>query len=83
MQTAGIIIGILVMVVLVVVIIDVATNPPPAPQNRCSLDTNILLPDTCVCSKAGGRCTWLSTRPYLIFFTQAASCTTFCDIELP
>jgi hypothetical protein len=87
MQAAiGSIIGIVVLVVVVLIVVDVANTPAPTNPpggGTCTLVHRIILPDTCVCSTAGGHCSWTTTRPYLIFFTQAASCPTLgCDIDL-
>jgi hypothetical protein len=87
MQTLiGGLVGIAVVVVVVLIIVDVASTPPPTtqpPGGTCTLVHKIVLPDTCVCSAAGGTCHPATTRPYLIFFTQAASCATLgCDVKL-
>jgi len=87
MQTViGSLLGIAVVVIVVLIIVDVARTPPPTtqpPAGTCTLVHRIVLPDTCVCSAAGGTCGWITTRPYLIFFTQAASCPTLgCDVKL-
>jgi len=78
-------IGIVIVVVVVLVIVDVARTPPPpaAPQETCTLVRHIVLPDACVCSVAGKSCHPTKTRPYLIFFQQAAECPTLgCDVRL-
>ena len=84
MQPVMALVGIAIVVLVVLVIVDVASTPAPtAPPSggTCSLVRRLVLPDTCVCSAAGGTCIWATTRPYLIFFTQAASCPTLgCDI---
>jgi hypothetical protein len=64
-------------------IFDLTSSPPLLPPDSCTLVRRLLLPDTCVCSTSGGTCIWASTRPYLIFFTQAVSCPTLCDIRIP
>ena len=77
--------GIVIIVVVVLVIVDVATNPSPTPtpQETCTLVHHIILPDACVCSVANKSCHPTKTRPYLIFFQQAAACPTLgCDIDL-
>jgi hypothetical protein len=79
-------IGIGILVIVVLVIVDVAGTPAPtAPpgDGTCTMVRRIVLPDTCVCSAAGGTCGWATTRPYLLFFTQAASCPSFCDWVIP
>jgi hypothetical protein len=65
---------IIVVFVGLVIIKDVASTPAPT-KGQCILQHNILLPDRCVTGCPGGElvCT-VTTRPYAIFFTQAASC---------
>jgi hypothetical protein len=76
-------IAVAIAVVVVLAIIDATSKPPPAPADTCSLVHHIILPDNCVCSTAGRSCTPTRTRPYLIFFKQAAACPTLaCDIDL-
>jgi hypothetical protein len=76
-------IAVVVAIVIVLVIIDATKKPPATPQETCTLVHHIVLPDNCVCSVAGKTCTPTATRPYLIFFTQAAACPTLaCDIDL-
>ncbi len=70
-------IGIAVIVVVVLVVVDVASTPKPA-SGTCEFVKRILLPDICIASCTPARqvdCT-ATTRPYLIFFTQAATCAT-------
>ncbi len=77
-------IGIIIIIVAIVVAVDVTNNPTPTSQDSCDLDRNILLPDKCVCSNPPrAECAATSTRPYGLFFTQAASCASWCNIELP
>ena len=81
----ALLVGIVIVVVVVLVIVDVATNPSPTstPQETCTLVHHIILPDACVCSVASKSCHPTKTRPYLIFFQQAAACPTLgCDIDL-
>jgi hypothetical protein len=76
-------IGVVIIVIVVLIIVDVARTPPAPPQETCTLVRHIVLPDACVCSVAGKQCTPTETRPYLIFFKQAAACPTLgCDIDL-
>ncbi|PYI98842.1 MAG: hypothetical protein DME98_02810 [Verrucomicrobia bacterium] len=81
--------GIVVIVVVVLIIIDVVrtlgpTSSKPTDQGTCTLVRRIVLPDYCSCSVAGKTCTAATTRPYAVFFTQAASCPTLaCDLQLP
>lgn len=75
--------GILVVVVIVLIIVDVTRTPPATPAETCTLVHHIVLPDDCVCSKAGKNCTPTATRPYLVFWQQAAACPTLaCDVVL-
>jgi hypothetical protein len=77
------IIGVVIIVIVVLIIVDVARTPPAPPQETCTLVRHIVLPDACVCSVAGRQCSPTETRPYLIFFKQAAACPTLgCDIDL-
>jgi hypothetical protein len=81
----ALLVGIVIVVVVVLVIVDVASNPSPTPtpQETCTLVHHIILPDACVCSVASKSCHPTKTRPYLIFFQQAAACPTLgCDIDL-
>jgi hypothetical protein len=65
--------GLTLFVVITLAVVDVATTPA-ATQGQCLLSRRYLLPDICVnsCSPAFD-CT-RTTRPYMVFFTQAASC---------
>ena len=71
-------IGVVTVIVgVVLVVVDVASTPTP-PTGSCVLVTRIILPDICVASCTPTEqidCT-ATTRPYLIFFTQAATCIT-------
>ena len=68
------IIGIAVIIVIItLVVVDLATAPT-ATRGQCLLDRRIFLPDVCVNScNPPFDCT-NTTRPYAIFFTQAATC---------
>jgi len=59
--------------ILVLVGIDLASTPTPA-KGQCVLSRRVLLPDICVNSCAQAFDCTKSTRPYGLFFTQAASC---------
>ena len=75
-------VGLLVVVLLVIAIIDVVSRPTPNPET-CALDVQILLPDTCAGDcEPGSICLPLTTRPYAIFFTQAATCVDLCSIDV-
>ena len=68
-----------VVVVVVLIIIDVARSGPsvPGPTGTCVLIRRIVLPDICSCTSVGGpSCPIATTRPYLFFWRQAASCVT-------
>ncbi|PYL10367.1 MAG: hypothetical protein DME34_00690 [Verrucomicrobia bacterium] len=72
-----------VAIVVVLIIVDVTRKPPAAPPDTCSLVHHIILPDNCVCSNPKGVCFPTQTRPYLIFWTQAAAYNTLgCAIDL-
>jgi hypothetical protein len=65
--------GVIIILVLVAVAVDVATTPT-APSGRCVLQRRFVLPDTCVgCASFPAICT-ATTRPYLVFWTQSATC---------
>ena len=73
----GIIASITVIGAIVLTVIDLASTPTPPKSGTCLLVTRIFLPDICLGSCADGRtvdCPVATTRPYAIFFTQAASC---------
>jgi hypothetical protein len=59
--------------ILVLIGFDLSSTPTPA-KGQCVLVRRTILPDICVnsCTQAFD-CT-TSTRPYGLFFTQAASC---------
>jgi hypothetical protein len=76
-------IGIVFIVVIVLVAVDVASTPTPA-AGACVFVKRIVLPDICIASCTPTRrvdCT-ATTRPYLIFFTQSATCATLGAICL-
>jgi hypothetical protein len=76
-------IGVVVVVAVVLVIVDATKTPPKTPEETCALVHHIILPDACVCSNPKGQCFPTDTRPYLIFWTQAAACPTLgCAIDL-
>ena len=64
---------IVVIVVAVLVAVDVA-NTPTATTGQCLLARRTVLPDICVNSCSVPFDCTTTTRPYAIFFTQAASC---------
>ena len=68
------VIGTLGLVAIFVIIgHDLASTPTPA-KGQCVLARRTLLPDICVNSCAQAFDCTKSTRPYGLFFTQAASC---------
>jgi hypothetical protein len=74
MRLLGVLLGgLILMGVAITIVVDVASTPA-ATTGQCLLVRRTVLPDICVnnCSQAFD-CT-LTTRPYLVFFTQAASC---------
>ena len=74
------VVAILVVVVAVVIIVDATRTTPPVPPSApappCTLVRHIVLPDVCVCPLDRSNCTPTRTRPYLVFWTQAAACPT-------
>jgi hypothetical protein len=62
-----------VIVVLVLIAVDVARTPA-ATTGQCLLARRTVLPDICVNSCSTPFDCTLTRRPYLIFFTQAATC---------
>jgi len=74
MRIVGMVLGFgLILVLLTLIVVDVVTAPV-ATSGQCLLDRRIVLPDVCINScKEPFDCT-LTTRPYAVFFTQAASC---------
>ena len=76
MRFPSIALGLVILIaVLVGLIIRDVVSTPPATSSQCILQRNTILPDRCVTGCAGGErlCT-VTTRPYAIFFTQAATC---------
>ena len=77
------ILSIIGFVLLLIAIIDIVSRPTPA-AGACALDRQILLPDSCAGNcEPGSFCLALTTRPYGIFLTQAASCVDLCSIRVP
>jgi hypothetical protein len=65
--------GFIIIIVIALAIADVASTPSPQ-RTQCVLQRKYVLPDTCVSGcPAFPNCT-ATTRPYLIFFTQSATC---------
>jgi hypothetical protein len=63
------------LLIAILVTIDVTSSPTKPPPNRCVLQRYIILPDRCLSScPSGVDCPPVTTRPYGIFWTQAASC---------
>ena len=67
------ILGLLVLVTLVV--IDLTRTAPTPARGQCLFQNNLILPDRCLSSCSSGiDCPTTMTRPYLIFWTEAAGC---------
>lgn len=62
-----------IIVLLTLIVVDVATTPT-ATKGQCLLDRRIVLPDICVNSCTPAFDCTTTTRPYAVFFTQAATC---------
>jgi hypothetical protein len=63
------------LVIAVLVVIDVTATPPPVAPGRCTFQNNLILPDRCLSSCPGGvDCPTAMTRPYFVFWTEAAGC---------
>ncbi len=69
------ILGLALAIILVVTLvgIDVARTPT-ATKGQCLLSRRVVLPDICVNSCTPAFDCTVATRPYAIFFTQAAAC---------
>ena len=62
-----------ILVIVTLIVVDVATAPTTT-RGQCVLDRRVVLPDVCLNScNPPFDCT-RSTRPYAVFFTQAATC---------
>ena len=77
-------IGVLILVIAVIIIIDLVAEPT---GSNCMLDTNIILPDRCFVPGCEGDdfCPPATTRPYMLFWTEAASCPTgnfLCPVSI-
>jgi hypothetical protein len=72
-RIVGVVFGVGLGAVVVGTVVDVVRTPTPT-TGQCLLTRRMVLPDICVntCSPPFD-CT-RTTRPYLVFFTQAASC---------
>jgi hypothetical protein len=66
-------IALVVFLLVTLVAVDVATTPT-ATRGQCLLSRRTVLPDICVNSCPSAFDCTLTTRPYAVFFTQAASC---------
>jgi hypothetical protein len=73
MKILGLIVGTVIFIIIALVVVDVATAPTVT-KGQCLLDRRIILPDVCLntCNPPFD-CT-LTTRPYGLFWTQAATC---------
>jgi hypothetical protein len=72
------VVGAVVLIVSALVVVDVVATPTPS-TGTCIFQNRIVLPDICVsgCPKCP-TCPTASTRPYFVFWTEAASCPGFC-----
>ena len=77
-----VIVVIVIIAVAILVAVDATRTAPANPQETCTLVHHLVLPDNCVCSVAGRTCSPFTTRPYLFFWKQAATCGTLCDVDL-
>lgn len=69
--------GLIVVVVAVLglITVDLTRTPPPVPPGRCVFVDNLILPDRCISScKSGVDCPTTRTKPYFVFWTEAAGC---------
>jgi hypothetical protein len=74
MRLIALLLGILAIVAVgATIVVDVISTPTPI-TGQCLLARRILLPDICVNNCSSGFDCTRATRPYLVFFTQAASC---------
>jgi hypothetical protein len=62
-----------ILIVVALIVVDVARTPT-ATAGQCLLSRRIVLPDICVNSCTPAFDCTATTRPYAVFFTQAASC---------
>jgi hypothetical protein len=63
------------LLIAILVTIDVTSSPTKPPPGRCALQHYLILPDRCLSSCSSGvDCPTVTTRPYAVFWTQAASC---------
>jgi hypothetical protein len=67
--------AIVVLIVIGLLIVDVTVTPPAVPPGRCVFQDNFILPDRCLSSCSSGvDCPTTRTRPYFVFWTEAAGC---------
>jgi hypothetical protein len=63
------------LIVAVLVIVDLTATPPAPAPGRCVFQDNLILPDRCLSScRSGVDCPTTRTRPYFVFWTEAAGC---------
>jgi hypothetical protein len=73
MKIIGSLLVVAALIVIGLIVTDVASTPAVT-TGQCRLARRIILPDICVNScKQAFDCT-TTTRPYALFFTQAATC---------
>ncbi|MEM7411959.1 MAG: hypothetical protein AAF430_17145 [Myxococcota bacterium] len=76
------IVGIALVLLVIVIVVDIVVRPTPV-AGTCALDRQLLLPDACAGNcEPGDDCLALTTRPYLGFLVQAASCVDLCSITV-
>jgi len=64
-----------VLIVIGLITVDLTRKSPTVPPGQCALVRNLVLPDRCASScRSGIDCPTTQTRPYLVFWTQAAGC---------
>jgi hypothetical protein len=73
LRTVGFVLGLGVLAAAFVAAVDIVRTPT-ATRGQCLLTRRTLLPDICVNSCPTAFDCTVTTRPYLFFFTQAASC---------
>jgi hypothetical protein len=72
-------VGVIALLVLIAIIVVDAVSGPTPGRGLCIFQDRILLPDRCVSGcRECPECPTAATRPYLIFWTEAASCPDAC-----
>ncbi len=76
MNKLGMLVGVIIVALLGGVVFVDTTSTPAPPAGQCVLAKRTFLPDACIATCTRGQasdCT-ATTRPYAIFFQQAATC---------